>query len=218
MLATARGIVEFVEAPSHQDSGLPAFFPRSLAEAARPVALEKGERLFRQGDPARSLYFVLEGEVVAIRYLRDGTEAVMMRAAAGELFAESTVAITHYSCDAICSRRSRLIEIPAAALRQVLATQPEFALSFVAALAAHSRRQCSRLERSRLKRARDRVLHYLVCELAPESVLSLEMPLSAWAQELGLEPETLYRTLRELEDEGLITRDRRSIALSARSS
>jgi hypothetical protein len=110
---------------------------------------------------------------------------------------------------------SLLVEIPAAALRHTFETQPDFALPFVAALAANSRRQCSRLERSRLKRARDRVLHYLVCESMPGSPLALTMPLSSWAVELGLEPETLYRTLRELEQEGLISRNRRAISLAS---
>jgi CRP-like cAMP-binding protein len=193
---------------------LPEFLPQGLIDATRILSLNQGEHLFRKGDAARSVFFVLQGEVVAVRYLMDGAEAVMLRAAAGEFFAESTLVISQYSCDAICSRSSLLVEIPATALRHAFETQPGFALPFVAALAANSRRQCSRLERSRLKRARDRVLHYLVCESTPGATLSLAMPLSAWAVELGLEPETLYRTLRELEQEGLISRNHRAISLT----
>lgn len=197
---------------------LPEFLPQSLIDSTRKVSLNKGEHLFRKGDAARSVFFVLHGEVIAVRYLMDGAEAVMLRAGTGEFFAESTLVISQYSCDAICSRNSLLVEIPAAALRHAFETQPGFALPFVAALAANSRRQCSRLERSRLKRARDRVLHYLVCESMPGSPLYLTMPLSAWAVELGLEPETLYRTLRELELEGLISRNHKAISLTSPAS
>lgn len=195
---------------------LPEFFPQSLIDATRKFSLNRGEHLFRKGEPARSVFFVLQGEVIAVRYLMDGAEAVMLRAGAGEFFAESTLMISQYSSDAICSRSSLLVEIPATALRHVFETQPAFALHFVAALASNSRRQCSRLERSRLKRARDRILHYLVCESLPGPTLSLTMPLSSWAVELGLEPETLYRTLRELEQEGLISRNHRAISLTSR--
>lgn len=193
---------------------LPEFLPQSLTDASHKVSLNKGEHLFRRGDAARSVFFVLQGEIIAVRYLGDGTEAVMLRAATGEFFAESTLVVSQYTCDALCSRNSLLVEIPATALRQALETRPGFALHFVAALASQARRQCSRLERSRLKRARDRILHYLVCEAMPGSTLTLTMSLSSWAAELGLEPETLYRTLRELEQEGLISRGHRAISLT----
>ena len=55
------------------------------------------------------------------------------------------------------------------------------------------------------------MLHYLNCELTGPggATLSLDIPLAEWADDLGLEPETLYRTLAELEKKGRIEREPR---------
>jgi DNA-binding MarR family transcriptional regulator len=71
-------------------------------------------------------------------------------------------------------------------------------------LARQARKQCSRQERLRLKRARDRVLHFLACEGGATGVVTWVSHLSELAAELGLERETLYRALAGLEAEGLL--------------
>jgi DNA-binding MarR family transcriptional regulator len=95
---------------------------------------------------------------------------------------------------------------------QQIASNGDFALRFSQFLALAMRRQCARYERLRLKRAGERVLHYLNCELTgPAGAdLELDIPLAEWADDLGLEPETLYRALADLEKKGLIAREPRS--------
>jgi hypothetical protein len=108
--------------------------------------------------------------------------------------------------------------LPAKDVLAALNAGGDFAKTFALAMAANARRQCSRYERVRLKRARDRVLHLLICEGGPEASFTLTMPLVELAEELALEPETLYRVLRELTDEGLLERSRTHLRLVGASA
>ncbi|MGV6849047.1 MAG: Crp/Fnr family transcriptional regulator [Marinibacterium sp.] len=191
---------------------LPDYLGIALGDAVAVRRLGKGETLFRTGEPVSDIFFVLEGEVKAARFLPDGTEVVMMRAGAGEYFAESALAAPRFSCDAMCIKPARVAVLPVADVNAALA-HPDFARAFVMAVAGYSRRQCSRYERLRLRSARDRVLHMILCESDPDGRLDWALPLSELATELSLDPETLYRVLRELERTGRIRRDKRRLEL-----
>lgn len=171
-------------------------------------AYAAGDFIFRLGDVPRNLYLVLAGEARARRYSPDGAEIVMQRAHAGELFAEAGMVAPRYSCEGYCAQPARILLIPLEKLRSRIKRDGEFALDFAQFLTLSLRRQCARYERLRLKRAADKVLHYLNCELTgPAGAdLELDIPLAEWADDLGLEPETLYRTLADLEKKGVIAR------------
>jgi CRP/FNR family transcriptional regulator len=189
---------------------LPGLLTEELRAAASEVALARGGMLFRVGEPVEHIYFVIQGELLAVRYLPDGTEAVMQRARAGEFFAQSAMAVQRFNCDARAGDACAVARLPVREVTDALRVDGAFALAFAVQLAGDLRRQCTRVERLRIKRARDRVLHYLVCE-GP-----LVLPgrkLQDWARELGLEPETLYRTLADLQACRELERDEASIRL-----
>jgi CRP/FNR family transcriptional regulator len=192
---------------------LPAFLTAALPNPVRQRVLRKAERLFAQGDAVDAIFFVCRGRVKAVRALHNGMQSVMLQATAGEFFAESALAVDAYVCDAVATEDSILWSLPAKDVLAALNAGGDFAKTFALAMAANARRQCSRYERVRLKRARDRVLHLLICEGGPEASFTLTMPLVELAEELALEPETLYRVLRELTDEGLLERSRTHLRL-----
>lgn len=194
---------------------LPEYLPSVLCEAARPRQLAKGECLFKQGDPVDAIFFVQRGRVQAVRTLDSDAHAVMLTAAAGELFAESALAVPSYVCDAFATVASDLLVLPADAVLAALDADGVFARAFALAMASNARRQCSRYERIRLRRARDRVLHLIVCEGGLDACFRLDRPLAELADELALEPETLYRVLRELTDAGTIERTPTQLRLLA---
>ena len=103
--------------------------------------------------------------------------------------------------------------MPITLVKQALATNPEFSFQFTLAIARATRLQCSRYERLRLKHAADRVLHYLLCESNAGGEIDHPVHLYEWAHELGLQKETLYRTLATLEREGKICRTEQKIKL-----
>ncbi|MDZ7754544.1 MAG: Crp/Fnr family transcriptional regulator [Gammaproteobacteria bacterium] len=192
---------------------LPECLPPALVERSDTVPVAGGERLFSFGAPVTHVYFVLEGEMKAVRYLPDGREVIMLRAGAGEFFGESALAVETFVCDAFATRPSRVVALPAATFRAQLQQDPAFAHAFSMLMAKAARRQCSRYERLRLSKARDRVLHLLGCEADGNGRYTLAGTLADLAGELGLEPETLYRMLAELKREGHIARDRKALHL-----
>lgn len=108
--------------------------------------------------------------------------------------------------------KSRLLAFPATAFQVALGEDAAFALALIRTVSVDLKTQCGRVERLRLKRVRDRVVHYLACESRDGNV-DLGMPILEWADELGVEPENLYRVLAELEGEGRIARTGRRISL-----
>jgi CRP-like cAMP-binding protein len=172
------------------------------------MTVAAGDFLFRLGDVPRDIILVVAGEARARRFGADGAEIVMQRARPGEFLAEAGMVAPRYSCEGFCPIDSTIRRIPIATIKRLIGTDSTFALRFAEFLALSMRRQCARYERLRLKRAGDRVLHYLNCELTGPAgaALELDIPLADWADDLGLEPATLYRTLADLEKQGLITR------------
>lgn len=196
---------------------LPIALPADLLAQARTLEVAKGGYLFRQGDSVCHVVFVLAGELKAVRHLPDGGECVMLRARAGEMFAESSLADSQYRCDGIAADTSRVALVPVEMLRAALGGEGSLAFGMCMALARQARKQCSRQERLRLKRARDRVLHFLACEGGVEGVVQWPAHLSELAAELGLERETLYRTLAALEGDGLLQRTDNLLRLLAKT-
>jgi CRP-like cAMP-binding protein len=192
-------------------TALPALLPQAVREGSSVLTLERGQMLFRVGEPVEHIHYVTRGEVLAVRYLPDGAEAVMQRARAGEFFAQSAMAAQRYSCDARAAAASEIVRLPVRTLTAALASDGSFALAFALQLAGDLRRQCTRVERLRIKRARDRVRHYLVCE---GPLTQPDFTLQDWARELGLEPETLYRALAALEAAGEVVRAARGVWLA----
>jgi len=124
------------------------------------------------------------------------------------------LADTQYRCDGVAVVASRMALWPVELVVQALGGANSVPFKLCIALARQSRRQCSRQERLRLKRARDRVLHFLACEGNAEREVHWLAPLSELAAELGLERETLYRALAALEAEGCIARGPDSLRLT----
>lgn len=192
---------------------LPDYFPPALQQQAQLLTLEASEELFQINERVTHLFYVQTGELKAIRYLPDGGEVTMLRARSSEFLGESTLAIERYVCKAVAMNAVQVVAMPMQAVKDALATDPAFALQFLLEVAKTSRKQCSRYERLRLKNAADRVLHYLLCESGGSGTLEYPTHWYEWAHELGLQKETLYRTLAALEKAGKISRTDKVICL-----
>ena len=175
----------------------------------------KSQRIFRMGDKVDAVYLVLEGEVCLTRFSPGGAEIALHRAREGGFFAEASLFGARYHCDAICTRSGRCLQLPAEALRHCLANDPGFAMEWIATLSRSLRRQRAAQERLGLKSLRMRVIHYLV-DRGVEGRVELDQPILRWAVELGASHEALYRTLAEMEREGVLQRQGQTLTLSQR--
>lgn len=191
--------------------------PDTLRLAARPMNMNKGQRIFRFGDEVDAVYRVLDGEVCLTRFSPEGSEIILHRAREGDFFAEASIFGSQYHCDAICTRPGYCLRLPAEALRHCLANEPDFAMEWVAILSRNLRRQRAAHERIGLKSLRMRVIHYLV-DRGEAGVVKLDQPIMRWAVELGASHEALYRTLAEMEQDGVLQRQEQTLILLQRQS
>jgi len=190
-----------------------AFLPQGLRDLARVAGMRRNDLLFRRGDPARAVFCVLNGEVRLARCSASGVETVYHRARPGEFFGEASLAGGSYHCDAVCSVAGRVASLPVEPLRACMLGDASVAMAWIQLLSRHLRAARTKIERLRLTGAREKILHYLAVELGGHNAAKPSPSLRAWASELGLAEETLYRALAVLEEEGVIRRRGRSIAL-----
>lgn len=199
------------------EKAFPDYFTEELINRSHFISLKKGEFLFQTNDKVVGIYYVFSGEIKAMRNLIKGTEVVMMRSQAGDYFGESALAIEYYICDALCTKNAEVAFLSKDSVMTAL-TNNAFSMAFFLAITKSSRRQCSRYERLRLHKAKDRMKHFLICESNSNGLLVWHSSLLELAGELAIEPETLYRVLAELEKEGMIHRNKKEIQLLTDSS
>lgn len=186
---------------------IPAFFPERLRRAAVTVSARRGESLFHQGDAVKGIYRIGAGQVELVRYAPNGDRIILHRALPGEFVAEASLAVPAYHCSAVCSTDVEALLFPAPEFLSCLRDVPDFAAMWSMELANSLRVLRMRCERSQLKSARDRIVHFLLTEpVDTVGAVSIPGSLSAWADELGLARETLYRTLARLAREGMVER------------
>lgn len=179
--------------------------PAALRAAARLRVFAAGDTLFRQGERPKAMYCILDGEVRLLRRSRDGGEVILQRSRGG-FFAEASLESKAYHCDGVAAADGRLLAFPVRAFREALEGDAAFRNDWMAQLAREVRRLRARCERLSLHGAEARILHAIESE-GTAGTLVLAQSRKAWAAELGLTHEALYRTLARLQDEGTLAVD-----------
>ncbi|MGW8271479.1 MAG: Crp/Fnr family transcriptional regulator [Burkholderiales bacterium] len=179
-----------------------AAFPAQLRGAARETRARAGETLFRLGSRPRAMLFVLEGEVRLVRRTAGGADVVLQRARSG-FVAEASLESPRYHCDIEAVTESRLLEFPRDLFRAALERDALFRDFWMRRLAAEVRKLRAQCERLSLRGAADRITHYIEAE-GRDGRLELRQTKKAWAAELGLTHEALYRALAGLQRAGRI--------------
>ena len=176
--------------------------PAALKAGARWIEVASGELLFRCGETPERIYFVQHGEVRLRRLSADGAEIVLQRARHSFL-AEASIESSAYHCDAVASEPALALAFPMPLFRAGLQACAVFRDAWMAHLMGEVRRSRAQCERLALRAARARILHYLESE-GTDGCLQLAGTRKAWASELGLTHEALYRALADLQREGVI--------------
>ena len=191
-----------------------AVIPPKLRGLAERRKIETGETLFRLGDPLRGVFCVVAGEIRLVRRARNGMEIVLQRSRGG-FFAEASFDTKVYHCDAVVAEPGAVLRFPAQAFRAALATDAMFRSAWMVHLAREILKLRAQCERLSLKSAAQRIVHYIESEGA-DGIVTLTESRKAWAAELGLTHEALYRTLRRLQAGGALDIDANRIILRQR--
>ncbi|HSN17201.1 MAG TPA: Crp/Fnr family transcriptional regulator [Gammaproteobacteria bacterium] len=170
----------------------------------------KGERLFRRGDPAHAFYMVLSGKVKLYRLSPDGHEKIMRLLEPWQTFAESIMFMEspRYPVHAEAVEPATVAAFRREAFTQLLQESFDTCRAVMAQMTQRIQAHWDEIEALALLNSRYRVVHYLL-GLIPEgqkgpAVITLPTHKTLIAAQLALQPETLSRLFRSLNDEGLI--------------
>ncbi|MBQ1305126.1 MAG: Crp/Fnr family transcriptional regulator [Erysipelotrichales bacterium] len=188
-------------------AGLPAEAVDGLAEHAKYDVRSNGSTLFSEGDAADSIYIIQKGRVKLSRYIDDGQEIVLDILHDGQAIWENMFLVDKtYSYSAICLTDVDMYEISREVIQKVLEEQPKVAMSMVSFL---SKKLQEANERAIFLSIRDpmvRLAGFLLYKdrtcIGPEICLRL----NDIAASIGLRMETVSRSLKKFEKDGLLRR------------
>jgi len=193
------------------------WLPAAIRARSTVRHLKAGEGLFRQGDRAFAVFEVEAGRLRLMRHAIDSRPVMLHTARKGEFFAEAALLAPAYQCDAIAVEAARVRAYPKPALLAAFRGDPALGERFMAVLARQIHALRARLEERNIRSARDRVLHHLALAAGPDGrTIPVDGTLIDLATEIGLTPESLYRTLAVLEKKGVLSRTRSAITLRTR--
>lgn len=173
-----------------------ASIPQRLRDHATNVRAAASGTLYRIGAKPKFMLFVVEGEIRLVRRARNGAEIVLQRETAGFL-AEASIEALRYHCDIVAGRDSRIVAFPIEQFRKALHDNEAFRDFWMRRLARELRKVRGQCERLNLRGAAERIEHYIEAE-GSNGRLELRQTKKAWAAELGMTHEALYRALASL--------------------
>lgn len=193
--------------PSPLLSFLPGKARLRLVRYSSQKDCARGETLFREGQPIRSVLFIVAGKVKLCRYDAEGEEHIFDILHDGDtvwdgLLMENTV----YPYAAVCLTPVRLCLVGRGEFLRLLGEQPQIAMTLISLL-GRKLRQAN--EKNLLLSVRDprlRLAGFLLDRdrrcIGPD----IELKLDDIAASVGLRPETVSRGLSRFERDGLIRR------------
>jgi len=166
----------------------------SLADVAETCVvrgLQKGEYLFREGDPALGFFVVQSGAINVHRVTAEGQEQVLRVFRPFASFAEIALSSTErYPADAVAVQPSQVLLIQRAPLRELIQRNPDIAFHIISSMSHHLRHLIQMFEDQKFKDI--------------ESLVELDTSKKLLANQLGVASETLSRALAKFREAGWI--------------
>lgn len=169
-------------------------------------SVSEGERLFREGEPCRGLYLVVEGAVRVYRANSKGQEQVLGTFEAGDSLGEvSLFDEGPYLASARIIRSGRVLFLPFAEVQELYKTHPQVAQAVVRELGHRVRSLALLVDRLALQDVPTRVAA-AVLSYGGETRQEFRLPRTQedLAAELGTTREGVARALRHLRTSGVI--------------
>jgi CRP/FNR family transcriptional regulator, dissimilatory nitrate respiration regulator len=186
--------------------------PESVSRRVTYENLVTGQTLFLENDPAQAFFVLESGQIKLLHYTESGQIVQHYRIFAGESFAEVTLFNDRYLCTAIAEAPSRVVIFPKQPFLEALQQDLHLSSRMIEQLARRLHQTKTLITTRSIRSARDRVLHYLRVIVPPNTKnLILDRPLKDIASDIGISPEVLSRTLRQLKNEGLLIKVGRKI-------
>lgn len=178
-----------------------------ITEKATETRLSRGATVFHRGDPADSLYVVVEGWVKVSRVTAAGSEAVLAVCTQGQSFAEAAVFLSGvYPASAQAVTDVHLVSVPTKPLLALITSQPDVALAMLASMSRHLHQLVGDIEALKTRSGTQRVAEFLfslVRTASGSTTVTLPYEKALIAARIGIKPESLSRALSRLRQFGV---------------
>jgi CRP/FNR family transcriptional activator FtrB len=182
---------------------------RRVTADARVVRYQRGDVLFHQGEQARWLHILVDGQIGLVGSVSGGEETIVEILKSGEVFIAAAVLTGKpYLMSAKALTTARLLLLPGDRLLGDLRDNPDLALNMLASLAKHFRMLVSEVKDLKLKSASQRLALYLMSltnKREGSAILHLPHNKILIAGRVGVRPETLSRVFQALKKEGVVS-------------
>jgi CRP/FNR family transcriptional regulator, cyclic AMP receptor protein len=202
-------------------NGLDRIELEKFAEVTREKSYPKGSVILFEDDPGDSLFVVRDGRVKVVLIGEDGREVILGVLGVGEYFGElSLIDDRPRSAHVIAMEDSNLLVLRREDFRNRVESSPRVAWSLLTELSRRLRRADDKIGGLVLLDVPGRIARLLL-DLAEESgANAIEKTLThqTIAQMIGASRETVSRAMKDFQDAGWITVERRRIAIADRAA
>lgn len=181
-----------------------------IVKRRRPV--QRGERLFRFGDPLYAVYVARDGAFKTTSLNEEGEEQVIGFHLPGELIGLDALGSGAHRCEAVALNTANVCEVPFEELASVSAQLPSLQQQLLRVIGQSVGRDHDHMEMLVRRHANERIALFLHglgerMRYIGQSSADLKLPMSREdiGSFLGLALETVSRGFTRLQEDGLIT-------------
>ncbi len=192
-----------------------------FADLVREKSYPKGSVILFEDDPGDSLFLVRDGRVKVVLVAEDGREVILGLLGVGEHFGElSLIDDQPRSAHVIAMEESTLLVLRRDDFRRRVEASPQVAWSLLAELSRRLRRADDKIGSLVLLDVPGRIARMLLDSADEGGSPLIEKPLThqTIAHLIGASRETVSRAMREFQDNGWISTERRRIQITDRAA
>ena len=192
---------------------------RKITTISKIKSFKKNDFLFHEGDFYIGFFILLKGSVKVYKITAAGRESVVHIVKPLNAFADIPLFDgSNYPANAQSLEESLLLFIPKEGFYKLISENPEISLKMLAGFSKKMKSLVNQLEDISSKEVPNRLAKYILSEInssgtekLPEPFVKLTVPKSTIAAYLGTITETLSRSFKKLQNDGIIKVNQKTI-------
>lgn len=176
----------------------------------------KGETLYNQGSLCSSLDIVVSGSLTAYSLTESGSSIIMFEFKKDSIIGANLLFAVNnsYPLNIYCSSECKLIHIEKTAV-EILLHNYDFVMSYVKSLSQNSLGLNHKIAMFSRKTLRQNIIEYLIQQSITQHSQTVHLPFSKkeFADYLGVQRPSLFREMKKMQLDGVISIDNRKITV-----
>lgn len=193
---------------------LEEIFGSDLNSYGKLANFSKGELILQSGDELENYYILVEGKAKIVYPFENGKEMPLKLYQGAESIGD--IELLHEApvlCDVLSLTDTCLIQIPLDIMKDIYLKSPEFLLYISKIISRKLYSTIKNVSYSYVYPLANRLATYLLLNLTEENLVELKDSYKNIAQYLGTSYRHLSRTLRDFEEKGLLSIDKKNITI-----